>query len=358
MVVLSLVCVPLVVRWYEHRKRGSYPDDVHVFTLTGVARDGVWTAEEVAGHNYWRHHFSRAKIQVETGEKVLLRLKSSDVTHYFSSPKLGIELVEVQSGYLEEVTFTAGSPGSYLYFCEAICGDCHYYMRGVIEVLPKSSSGSGKYPAVADLTECHLELEVLPEDDTARHGGYLYRKLGCVACHEGPGVGTGINIPADHRYEGSKVKRAWLENYLLGPHSIRWKKDGVRPYIQMPDFYLSETEARNLAAYLMGKEDKELIPPSGIDWDAPASKEEISEGRQLYKQYQCQACHQLGGVGQKIGPAHDGVGSRLQPEYMYRWVLDPQKIVPGTPMPNKGLWEEEARAVVRYLETLQKEDEK
>ncbi len=38
--------------------------------------------------------------------------------------------------------------------------------------------------------------------------------------------------------------------------------------------------------------------------------------------------------------------------------LDPKKIVPGTPMPNKGLWEEEARALVRYLQTLEKEEEK
>ena len=37
-------------------------------------------------------------------------------------------------------------------------------------------------------------------------------------------------------------------------------------------------------------------------------------------------------------PSHDGVGSRLRPDYIYRWLLDPQKIVPGTAMPNKGLW--------------------
>ena len=308
--------------------------------------------------NYWRRRFSPARLRVRAGRKVLLRLKSADVTHYFSSPKLGIKRIAVKSGHMEEVTFTARSPGVYLYFCEMICGDCHYYMRGVIEVLSKTGIATAEPPVASDFQECPHDLIPPAEDDPVRRGEHLYRKLGCIACHEGPDVGRGINVPADLRYEGSKVKTEWLVAFLLRPTPMRWGKEGVRPYIQMPDSGLTDAQARDLAAYLSQKTDETLIPPSGIDWNSPASAEEVDEGRRLYGRYQCQACHQQGGVGRKIGPSHDGVGSRLRPDYMYRWVLDPKKIVPGTPMPNKGLWEEEARALVRYLQTLEKEEEK
>ncbi len=80
----------------------------------------------------------------------------------------------------------------------------------------------------------------------------------------------------------------------------------------------------------------------------------IAEGRKLFEEYQCQGCHTLDGVGGEIGPRLDGAGARLRPDFMYRWVLDPQRIVPGTPMPNKDLWEEEAQALVCFLRTLKK----
>lgn len=356
MVVLSLVGVPVLTGWHENVNRSaSYPSDVRVVTLTGVATDGVWTTEEVTGYNYWYRHFPRANIRVHVGEKILLRITSADVTHHFSCPKLGIERKRVKAGQVVEVTFTAKSVGVYPYYCEAICGDCHYYMRGVIEVLPRGAAINAAAPATSDQSSCPYDLTPPTVDDPVRRGEYLYRKLGCIACHEGPGVGVGINIPADQRYQGSKVRSEWLVKFLLEPVLMRWRRDGVRPFIKMPNFHLAETQARDLAAYLLQKTDEALIPPTGIDWESPASAKQIAEGRQLYEQYQCRACHRLDGVGQRIGPAHDGVGSRLRPDYMYRWILDPQAIVPGTPMPNKGLWEEEARALVRYLQTLKKD---
>lgn len=66
----------------------------------------------------------------------------------------------------------------------------------------------------------------------------------------------------------------------------------------------------------------------------------------------CTACHTVNGVGGKVGPALDGVGSRLEKDYMRKWLKDPQKLKPGTAMPKFPLSEKEIDEMVAYLSTL------
>jgi len=179
----------------------------------------------------------------------------------------------------------------------------------------------------------------------------------CAPCHELPTAGKGVNIPPDLRYEGSRVPYNWLVELLYDSEReiMRWQSEGVRSPLVMPPYKITRATAQALASYLTARQDETLIPPSGIDWDSSETPEMVAEGRKLFEEYQCEGCHMLGGVGIEIGPSLDGVGARLRPDFIYRWLLDPQKIVPDTPMPNKNLWEEEAQALVHYLRTLKKE---
>jgi mono/diheme cytochrome c family protein len=182
----------------------------------------------------------------------------------------------------------------------------------------------------------------------------------CVPCHELPTAGKGVNIPPDLRFEGSRVFFEWLVEFLYDSERerIRWQSEGVRSPLVMPPYKLTRSTAEALASYLSARQDETLIPPSGIDWGSSELSESAAEGRKLFEEYQCEGCHMVGGVGKEIGPSLDGVGTRLRPDFMYRWLLDPQTIVPGTPMPNKDLWEEEAQALVQYLRTLKKKKKK
>ena len=85
-----------------------------------------------------------------------------------------------------------------------------------------------------------------------------------------------------------------------------------------------------------------------------ASVEKLSaRGKQLYmNKYGCNACHRVGDGGGVVGPALDRAGFRLTPTWMYRWIKYPQAMKPETRMPNLGLSDEDARAVVAYLSTL------
>ncbi|MDH5700130.1 MAG: cytochrome c, partial [Nitrospirota bacterium] len=77
-------------------------------------------------------------------------------------------------------------------------------------------------------------------------------------------------------------------------------------------------------------------------------------GKQLYSdKYGCQGCHSLNDEGGIVGPALDRAGFRLNPTWIYRWILYPQAMKKHTRMPNLGISEPDARALTYYLGTLQ-----
>ncbi|MBH0199049.1 MAG: c-type cytochrome [Nitrospira sp.] len=80
----------------------------------------------------------------------------------------------------------------------------------------------------------------------------------------------------------------------------------------------------------------------------------VERGKRLYEnKYGCNACHNVGGEGGKIGPALDRAGFRLNPTWVYRWLKNPQAMDAHTRMPALGLNDADAKAVTMYVETLQ-----
>ena len=76
-------------------------------------------------------------------------------------------------------------------------------------------------------------------------------------------------------------------------------------------------------------------------------------GKQLYlNKYGCNGCHKVGTQGGEVGPALDRAGFRLNGPWVYRWIRYPQSMKSETKMPNLGISEEDAKAIVFYLKTL------
>ncbi|MDB5702406.1 MAG: cytochrome c class [Sphingomonadales bacterium] len=89
----------------------------------------------------------------------------------------------------------------------------------------------------------------------------------------------------------------------------------------------------------------------------------VHEGKALVGRYGCGACHAIGrvaGLNGKVGPALDGIAGRAeiaghfanQPENMVLWLRFPQKLSPGSGMPDQGVSAQEARDMAAYLYTL------
>lgn len=97
---------------------------------------------------------------------------------------------------------------------------------------------------------------------------------------------------------------------------------------------------------------------------AEHTPQRIERGQRLLAQYQCGSCHAIPGVAASrgmTGPNLEAFGRRSyiagqipnRPDTLARWIVQPQSLVPGTPMPSMGASAEDARAMAAYLHSLQ-----
>ncbi len=75
-------------------------------------------------------------------------------------------------------------------------------------------------------------------------------------------------------------------------------------------------------------------------------------GGAVYEKNNCGACHQLNGVGGKIGPPMNGLAKRRTEAWTRDHFNDPKKMSQGSIMPPYKFTEEEMKAEVSYLFTL------
>jgi heme/copper-type cytochrome/quinol oxidase subunit 2 len=128
-VLFTLVFIPAWAWWYEDiHMLSKYPKEAKVFTIWWG--DQGMTLDRITAYNYWLKGISRLdEIRVEKGNRVILRLISTDVYHGFVLPTFGINEVMVKPGDLSEVDFIADKVGSFLLYCTVVCGLPHQGMN-------------------------------------------------------------------------------------------------------------------------------------------------------------------------------------------------------------------------------------
>jgi cytochrome c len=88
----------------------------------------------------------------------------------------------------------------------------------------------------------------------------------------------------------------------------------------------------------------------------------VERGQLAFARYGCGGCHTARGLAQasgKVGPPLDGFGARAiiagklenKPDSLEQWLQDPQKITPGTAMPNLGVTPADSRDLAAFLYT-------
>jgi mono/diheme cytochrome c family protein len=92
----------------------------------------------------------------------------------------------------------------------------------------------------------------------------------------------------------------------------------------------------------------------------PVEHELAEKGEHLFET-KCSACHKLD--QRYVGPPLGGIAEKVKPEFVMNMILNPQEMYTRHPvvkkllaefltqMPNQGLTQEEARAVLEYLRT-------
>ncbi len=76
------------------------------------------------------------------------------------------------------------------------------------------------------------------------------------------------------------------------------------------------------------------------------------EGKRIYQEQRCFVCHQINGEGGGIGPDLSEVGRRLTAAWVVGHLEDPEKLVPGTRMPEYKFSHEDMMGLTAYLLSL------
>jgi len=121
-----------------------------------------------------------------------------------------------------------------------------------------------------------------------------------------------------------------------------------------------------LANLLTGHLDPNSVGPgsaSSQSYDNAVSVSGVAAGEQLYRT-RCASCHTIGG-GDGLGPDLLAVSSRRSPEWLARWIREPDKMLSegdpiataqmaqyrGLPMPNLKLAEKDVAALMGFIDT-------
>lgn len=188
-----------------------------------------------------------------------------------------------------------------------------------------------------------------PKKTAADRGLMLGAKSDCPLCHMkerkykpiAPNLGQ----------VGSKLNRDWVYNFLKSPDRIR--PVGFAPLTKstMPNFQLSDEDALAVTEYLMTLKDDGIS--RAIRGDLDLSQREINKGRRLFEdRYGCIGCHKVNGRGGVFGPDLTQAAKRLRPEWIFRWIQNPQAIEPDSPMPNFDLPDNRIRPLIAYILSL------
>ena len=195
----------------------------------------------------------------------------------------------------------------------------------------------------------------LPQDyrHDIQEGWWVIRKYNCMGCHQFiPGQKTSLmtlaryqdaqeQLPPKLLTEGARVDPQWLLRFLRNPSlsDTDINRNGVRSYLQvrMPTFSFSENELGKLVRFFQALSRQ---PFPYIPEQTPlltAKETEMARGLFSSSAAPCLKCHATG------DPAHDKNATapnflqakdRLKPDWVERWIIDPQAIAPGTSMPS------------------------
>ena len=219
----------------------------------------------------------------------------------------------------------------------------------------------------ASCLKCHVGDTWFPDAPTLEYGLEIIDNVGCFACHQIDRFDDTRKLAPTLEHVGVKTTPEWAYNWVMDPKSFR-------PNTPMPKFFnlantsdeywtgRNQVEANAIVAYIFNvSTDLELDEaPNG----SPA------DGAKIVNTVGCLGCHIVEEPGspeyptdqrrftghRQQGPNLWGVGSKVNADWLYTWVRDPDHYWPDTRMPDLRLTDREAADVTAFLMSLTNPD--
>lgn len=192
-----------------------------------------------------------------------------------------------------------------------------------------------------------------PQEDAVQRGAFMVDVYNCGGCHlvddrgidlDGDHIKDGGDIyrrladNEDEKFrappklirEGAKVYPDWLFGFLKAPFKLR-----ENYHLRMPTFQFTDDQAKDLVAYFAAKAGKPY--PFVEKKHDVLSAEDQATAKQIFAEAQCTNCHNLGGPvvdPKNVSPNLRLAAARLQYEWIFDWLKNPQEQAPGVGMPN------------------------
>ncbi len=184
------------------------------------------------------------------------------------------------------------------------CKSCHINIDDVDKTLDDVSMPDAKHEGLVFRSHPNLELFM------SAASPHPYLEFGCTTCHYGDGHSLTFTTTS-HTPQNKDQKKEWIKEY-------HWHKMHHNEYPMLPNQYITATCAKCHA-------DESRIP--GADkWN---------KGRKLVEDYGCFGCHKMRGLEdyRKVGPNLEHIASKVDGDFLYKWIRSPNKFRHQTKMP-------------------------
>jgi mono/diheme cytochrome c family protein len=193
--------------------------------------------------------------------------------------------------------------------------------------------------------QCHQDD--LPGTPLLNQGRQLLAQSGCLHCHAIRVRGTTLqptDDPPPLIHVADKTTREWVYAWIKNPQAYA-------STAKMPDFKLSDGEARDISAFLIA----DSTPLAGDTLSLPLrATSDPTAGASLYGESFCATCHAVQNaagniVGGNIGPELTRIGSKVKPEWLQAWLRNPRIYDPTTAMPHYRFGDQELATLSSFL---------
>ncbi len=214
----------------------------------------------------------------------------------------------------------------------------------------------------------------LMDPENAKKGFLLVSQFGCYGCHNIKGFENASKLSVELTsfakkdiveldFGDTKVPRTWEDwtrGKLKDPRMYLTEKTSSK----MPNFGLTDEQIQSLVVFLKGLK-KEEVPEKYLLSKTNPYQKDIDDGRRLVTRLNCRGCHMIEGEGRliesvvgvdKSPPVLDGIGARVRPDWMFKFLKDPSqiKLRPwiDVRMPTFKFSDEDANKIIRYFSAL------
>jgi len=191
-------------------------------------------------------------------------------------------------------------------------------------------------------------------DEQVVAGKRAFEHRNCNDCHTILGFGG---------YYAPDLTRAYLR---IGEDAVRRRLEAPEvvfadSYRKMPQQHLSAQEIADITAYLrwVANIENHDWPPqdSPNRWKRSTERmlaaAALSPGAALVQQENCLDCHTLGGRGESKGPRLEWIGGRRDSAWIAEYLANPQKLAPGSEMPDySGLSQGQRQMIGEFITAL------